>query len=124
MIADYILIFKILYSFYFQGRIETAGQHQETAAMNTEKEVSRHSNTDAPVEDGAGSKVVVDADPNLLYDLEKAMAESRRTTPNLLSQDEMQERGIEFMARLGIKCVRPAYAIPMNGDCLWSCCYS
>ena len=25
------------------------------------------------------------------------------------------------MARLGIKCVKPAYPVPMNGDCLWSC---
>ena len=25
------------------------------------------------------------------------------------------------MERLGIKCVKPAYPVPMNGDCLWSC---
>ena len=91
--------------------------------MNTDlvKEVSRLSKTDAPVGDGTGSKVVVDADPNLLYDLEKGIAESRRTTPKLLSQAEMHERGLQVMERLGIKCVKPAYPVPMNGDCLWSC---
>ena len=59
--------------------------------------------------------------PNLLYDLEKGLAESRKTTPKLLTQAEMQEKGVEFMARLGIKCVKPAYPIPLDGDCLWSC---
>ena len=64
---------------------------------------------------------VPNPDANLLYDLEKALAESRKTTPKLLSQVEMQERGLEFMARLRIKCVKPAYPIPLDGDCLWSC---
>jgi hypothetical protein len=72
-------------------------------------------------EDPASSLVLQDQDPSLLYDLEKGMAESRRTTPNLLTQAEMHERGIQFMARIGIKCVKPPYPIPMNGDCLWSC---
>ena len=78
--------------------------------------------------DGGGSQAVRNADakvpsqnPNLLYDLEKGLAESRQTTPKLLTQAEMQERGLEFMARLGIKCVKPAYPIPLDGDCLWSC---
>ena len=101
------------------------GQLHEGDKINLVKEVSK---TCALLEDCASSLVVrnstavaPDQDQNLLYDLEKGMAESRRTTPELLTQAEMQEIGLKVMARFGINCVKPAYPIPMNGDCLWSC---
>ena len=95
---------------------------------NLVKEVSSISETDALVDHGGESEMTMKSnaevpsqEPKLLYDLEKGLAESRRTTPTLLTQVEMQERGLQVMAKLGLKCVKPAYPVPQNGDCLWSC---
>ena len=43
-------------------------------------------------------------DSNLLYDFERAAEESRRETPMCMTQREMVQKGIEFMARLGSNC--------------------
>ena len=60
-------------------------------------------------------------DPNLLYDFERAVEESRRVTPMRMTQREMVQKGKEFMARLGLHCELPNIFIPPDGDCLWSC---
>ena len=83
MLIDYIHILLIIFMHcIFQGRVEPGGQHQGAAATNYNlvKEVSHLSKTDALVGDGAGSRVVVDADLGLLYDFEKGTAESREGT--------------------------------------------
>ena len=62
-------------------------------------------------------------DPNLLYDYEAALIESRRANPNLKTQAEMVDIGIRCMGSFGIVCLRPDpddYT-PMDGDCLWTC---
>ena len=62
-------------------------------------------------------------DPNLLYDYEAALIESRRANPDLKTQAEMVEIGIRCMGSFGVGCFRPQpddYT-PMDGDCLWTC---
>ena len=83
MLIDYIHILLIIFMHcIFQGRVEPGGQHQGAAATNYNlvKEVSHLSKTDSLVGDGAGSRVVVDADLGLLYDFEKGTTESREGT--------------------------------------------
>ena len=66
MITDHVLILKIhlysmLYVFHPQGRVQSDGQGQEDAAMNSnlEKEVSSLPKTDALVGDGGGGSQVL-----------------------------------------------------------------
>ena len=59
-----------------------------------------------------------DIDP--LYDLQRALVESRKTGRQGMTGKEMIEVAIKFMARLGVKCDYPASFIPPDGDCLWS----
>ena len=63
------------------------------------------------------------SDPNLLYDYEAALIESRRANPDLKTQAEMVDIGIRCMGSFGVGCLRPEpddYT-PMDGDCLWTC---
>ena len=61
------------------------------------------------------------SDPNLLYDYEAALVESRRTNPNLKTQAEMVDIGIQCMGSFGVACSRPEDYTPLDGDCLWTC---
>ena len=61
------------------------------------------------------------SDPNLLYDYEAALVESRRTNPNLKTQAEMVDIGIQCMGSFGISCSKPDTYTPLDGDCLWTC---
>jgi hypothetical protein len=65
MITDHVLISKILlyymlYVFHPQGRLQSDGQGQEDATMNSnpKKEVSSLPNTDSLVGDGGGGSQV------------------------------------------------------------------
>ena len=55
-----------------------------------------------------------------LYDLERALKESRKTAATSILQGEMVERGINVYARLGLNCQAHTSFIPPDGDCLWS----
>ena len=63
------------------------------------------------------------SDQNLLFNLEAALTESRRTDPNLKTQAEMLVMAIRCMASFGVVCLLPDphdYT-PLDGDCLWTC---
>ena len=57
---------------------------------------------------------------NPLYDLSRALSQSRKTLPKGMTQKEMVEVGMKFMAGLGVQCEWPETFIPADGDCLWS----
>ena len=58
---------------------------------------------------------------NPLYDLERALRESRETAATSTIQGNMVQEGIQKWARLGIRCKAHTTFIPPDGDCLWSC---
>ena len=60
------------------------------------------------------------AEINPLYDLSRALRESRKAMPNGMTQKEMVELGIKFMDRLGVQCQQPTSFVTGDGDCLWS----
>ena len=56
-----------------------------------------------------------------LYDLQRALRESRKTAVTSILQGEMVQQGIQVFARLGVNCQAHTSFIPPDGDCLWSC---
>ena len=61
------------------------------------------------------------ADPNLLYDLGKAIEESRKSG-QALAPEVMVTLAIQFLSRFGVHCEHPPPPyIEQNGDCLWTC---
>ena len=58
---------------------------------------------------------------NPLYDLERALKESRETAATSTIQGNMVHEGIRLWARQGINCRAHTSFIPPDGDCLWSC---
>ena len=61
------------------------------------------------------------ADHNLLYDVDKAMQESRKTG-EALTPEAMVTRSLQFLDRLKVRCERPPLPyIKQDGDCLWAC---
>ena len=61
------------------------------------------------------------SDQPLLYDYEAALVESRQANPNLKTQAEMVDFGIQSMRSFGVACLRPDNYTPLDGDCLWTC---
>ena len=95
--------------------LQTQGNSENQAIANVLKNINEipivHSQTVIPWE---GSS-------NPLYDLQRALRESRKSAATSILQGEMVQRGIQVFQRLGVCCQAHTSFIPPDGDCLWSC---
>ena len=98
---------------------------QSSRTNNTGQEVNDRNHVEERI---SRKPATVSAEEQFQQDLAKAQAISRKETPGCLGAEEVIRLGRETAARMGISCNKPnlplenSCFIPMDGDCIFSCC--